>query len=236
MTDHDIALHYAPTIFFDRLETIPLRAVGYTIARQTMPSASFPKRSLTVRENASFVIEYAYYWNYDIQHGYDLEHIWVTVGKDGRVMNAEGSFHGAYLNLFAPDLTCARPPIGDSVEAFCQPGKHAFLPNGQLFRLIPGWFESCNAHCGGAILIGNPFSAQYSPTRKICASPTQEENQQCERYIKEHLAFEPSMEFTMTMPETVEYMPWPELYAKIPEWIRDECARVKKIYEGVSRS
>ena len=94
MNDRELALAYAPIIHFDEAETIPLRAVGYTIAHNTMRSDSFPKRELTVPIGASCVIEYAYYWDYDIQHMYDLEHIWIMVGEKGEVMDAEGSFHG----------------------------------------------------------------------------------------------------------------------------------------------
>ena len=46
MTDHELALRYAPIVHFDRNETIPLRAVGYTVAREPMRSLSFPKREL----------------------------------------------------------------------------------------------------------------------------------------------------------------------------------------------
>lgn len=235
MTDHELALCYAPIVHFDRNETIPLRAVGYTIARETMRSLSFPKRDLLVPQGAACVIEYAYYWDYDIGHGYDLEHIWVTVGKNGQVMAAEGSFHGQYLNLYIPALSCCKPLLGDHVQADCQPGKHAFLPDGQLFRLIPYWFECCNQYAGGPILIGNPFSAKFSPTGEDLFSPTAEENAQCIRYLKETLAFEPAMEFTKDAPDTVAYMPWEEMYEKIPQWIRMECARLKALYQGEER-
>ena len=135
MTEQELALRYAPIVHFDQNETIPLQAVGYTIAKETTRSQSFPKREIVVPQDAAFVIEYAYYWDYDIQHMYDLEHIWVTVSGDGQVMDAEGSFHGKYLKLLLPELPGALLPAQGHVHAFCQPGKHAFMPNGQLFRL-----------------------------------------------------------------------------------------------------
>ena len=103
MTEQELALRYAPIVHFDQNETIPLQAVGYTIAKATTRSQSFPKREIVVPQDAAFVIEYAYYWDYDIQHMYDLEHIWVTVSGDGQVMDAEGSFHGKYLKLLLPE-------------------------------------------------------------------------------------------------------------------------------------
>jgi hypothetical protein len=228
MTDHEIALMYAPKVYFDRNETIPLRAVGYTIARETMPSPSFARKMLTVPSQAGFAVEYAYYWDYDIEHMYDLEHIWVTVDGHGEVMGAQASFHGFYFNLFAPQIPFARVE-GRHVAAYCQPGKHAFLPEGQLFRLIPGWFESCNVNCGGPVLIGGPFRADANGG-KDAYSPSEEDHLNSRRFLRENRAFEPSMQFTETQPDTVEYMPWERLRQAIPEWVNAECARLREMY------
>lgn len=232
MTDHELALRYAPIVHFDKKETIPLRAVGYTIARQTIRSVSFPKREIHVPDKAAFVIEYAYYWDYDIGHGYDLEHIWVTIGHDGKLIDSEGSFHGWFFKLYVPELSIAKPVIDERVQADCQPGKHAFLPNGEIFRLIPNWFECCNTYAGGPILIGNPFSAAHSLSGKDIFTPTKEEDERCARYLKEHYAFAPTLEFTQDAPDNVLYMPWKELFNSIPQWISQECARLKVYYEG----
>ena len=91
MTDAELALRFAPILHFDRAETIPLQAVGYTVFRETARSLSFPGRTVPVPENAACVIEYALFWLYDSQHMYDLEHIWVTVSPKNEVLNAEGS-------------------------------------------------------------------------------------------------------------------------------------------------
>lgn len=221
MTDLELALRYQPIIHFDRAETIPLTAFGYTIFRETRRSASFPKREVQVPEGA-LVIEYACWWDYDIQHMYDLEHIWVTV-KDGKVVYAEGSFHGKYLVLWTPDMPFAHPVLDGHVQAYCQPGKHAFLPDGQMFRIIPGWYESCNSHSGGHILVGGPFGGVYAPT--------EEENALCERYIRDHLAFEPTMDFSQPMPAHVDMMTWDEMVAWIPGRVAAECARIKELYK-----
>ena len=223
MTDLELAQTYLPIIHFDRAETIPLLAVGYTIFRETRRSASFPKRMVEVSLDAACVIEYACYWDYDIQHMYDLEHLWVTVGHDGALLHAEGSFHGKYLNLYDPGLPCRKPENGRA-HAFCQPGKHAFLPEGQLFRLVPHWFECCNAECGGEVLVGGPFQGAYAPTP--------EDDERCKRYIRERLAFEPTMDFSGGMPDGVRLMTWEEMAAWIPGRITAECARLKELDEG----
>ena len=223
MTDLELARAYLPIIHFDRAETIPLRAVGYTVFREGRRSESFPKRAVDVPPGAAFVIEYACYWDYDIQHMYDLEHIWVTVGPDGAPIHAEGSFHGKYLNLYDPGLP-GLPPEGRRVHAFCQPGKHAFLPEGRLFRLVPGWFECCNAESGGPVLVGGPFGGAYAPTP--------EEDERCARYIRARLAFEPTMDFSGGMPEDLRLMPWAEMAAWIPGRVAAECERLRALEEG----
>ena len=44
MTDLEIALRYSPLLYHDVNDSIPLRAVGYTVFRRTAPSVSFPGR------------------------------------------------------------------------------------------------------------------------------------------------------------------------------------------------
>ena len=231
-TDHEIALRYAPYIHFDERETIFPRAVGYTVFRETGKSASFPKRRINVPDGA-LVVEYAYYFDYDIEHMYDLEHIWVTVDSQGRVTAAEASFHGKYLVLLVPGLHGAHTPTGDHVHAFCQPGKHAFLPAGDLFRLVPGWDTCCNIGAGGPVLIGNPFCAAYSPTGKDLFVPTAEDDQNSVRYLREKLSFTPAMKFVETALDEKIYMPWETLFELIPQWIQAECDRLRTLYREV---
>lgn len=228
--DLEIALRYAPYIHFDENETVFPRAVGYTVFRKTEKSVSFPKREITVPEGAAFVVEYAYYFDYDIEHMYDLEHIWVTVDREGHVLSSEASFHGKYLVLLVPGLHGAVPPTGDHVHAFCQPGKHAFLPAGDLFRIVPRWDVCCMEEAGGPVLIGNPFCAEYSPTHKDLFTPTPADDAHSRKYLREALSFRPAMRFRETVLADEIYMPWNELYALIPQWIAEECQRLSSLY------
>ena len=227
--DLTIALDYAPIIHFDEQETIPVRAVGYTVFRETKKSVSFPGRMVKVPENAAFTVEYAYYFDYDIEHMYDLEHIWITVGKDGEVLASEASFHGKYLVLLVPGLHGSLPPTGNHVHAFCQPGKHAFLPAGELFRLVPGWEESCR-EAGGPVLIGNPFSAAYSPTGQDLFVPTPRDDAHSRRWLQERLSFQPTLRFEEKELGAELYLPWAELFKLIPNWIAEECRRLDRAF------
>ena len=226
----DFVCQYAPYIHFDEGETIFPRAVGYTVFQQTGPSLSFPGRVISVPQSALCVIEYAYYFDYDIEHMYDLEHIWVTVGKDGKAQAAEASFHGKYLVLLVEGLHGAIEPTETHVHAFCQPGKHAFLPAGDLFRLVPRWNVCCMEEAGGPVLIGNPFNAVHSPTGKDLFVPTARDDAHSKRYIREKLAFKPTMRFRETVLDGRLYMPWETLFDCIPKWIGEECRRLNLLY------
>lgn len=218
MHDKRLAVKYAPIIHFDKAETIPLAAVGYTVFREALRSDSFPKRIVTPDE-CGLVIEYALYWDFDIQHMYDLEHIWVYVAADGQVTCAEASFHGKYLTLWEPEMSFARLLEETRVHAFCQPGKHAFLPDGQLFRLIPGWQECCREAAGGPVLMGGPFAGAYQPTP--------EDDRRCEKYIRANCAFTPTLVFdggTVIAEELLR--PWEALKAEIPGRIAALCGEL----------
>ena len=215
MDNMQLALQYAPIIHFDVDETIPLKKVGYTVFREEQRSDSFPKRTVKP-EDGGFVIEYALFWDYDIQHMYDLEHIWVYVAADGQVTRAEASFHGKHLTLWEPEMLFARLPEETHVHAFCQPGKHAFLPDGQLFRLIPGWFESCNAAAGGDILVGGPFAGAYQPTA--------EDHARCAAHIRKTMGFAPTLVFDEGSILPADLLcTWEELKSWIPHRIDELC-------------
>ena len=229
MEDRELALKYAPIIYFDSGETVFPRAVGYTIFTRTARSASFPGREVPVPEGAR-VPEYAYYYDYDIEHMYDLEHIWVTVDGDGKAAAAQGSFHGKYLEMLIPGLHGALAPEGNRVQVFCQPGKHAFLPAGDLARIVPGWERCCLEGAGGPVLIGNPFSAKYAPEGKDLFIPRPEDDEHSRRYLREKLAFRPTLQYVRRELDPGIYRTWKELYELIPEWIRAECRRLERLY------
>ena len=225
-TDLDLVLRYAPKLHFDRNEPIRLRAVGYTVFTETARSRSFPNRTVEVPEEADFVIEYAYYFDYDIEHMYDLEHIWVTAGKDGAV-SAQGSFHGKYLNLTGTGIPGSLSPDGTHVHAFCQPGKHAMLAAGELTRLYPGWDTCCGIKAGGPVLIGAPFSKVYAGIDLFV--PEKSDDMHSIRYIREALAFTPGLVLEERSADWI-YMPWEDLFQQIPGWIETECRRLDSLY------
>lgn len=123
MSELTSALLYFPYLYYDKKEPFPVKLVGYHIFRYTGKSLSFDREIVVDRQKVDYVIEYAIYFDYDIQHMYDLEHIWIYVGKDGTVVDAECSSHGRFLNCWR-----YRPIAEDGrrITLYSQPGKHAF--------------------------------------------------------------------------------------------------------------
>ncbi|HUV88741.1 MAG TPA: hypothetical protein VMY80_03740, partial [Anaerolineae bacterium] len=94
-----LAARYSPILRFDTREPFLPLAAGYTIFRQDGPSPSFQRgRQVELappgQPPASFAIEYAIWWDWDIGHLYELEHVWVFVDAQGRVVRGEASWHG----------------------------------------------------------------------------------------------------------------------------------------------
>jgi hypothetical protein len=217
MTDSELARRYRPWFHFDVAEPFSVDGVGYTVFRKTMRSDSFPKRSVIVRSGVECVIEYAVYFDYDIQHLYDLEHVWISVGNDGRVVDAEASFHGRYLKA----LVLNPMPFhgGTHLNIYSQPGKHAFMPSGELFRLVPDWFECCNIGAGEAGLLAMElFSGRISTSESIDRS--------VRAYIREKFAFEPTLEFEQRPVSEDLYMPWEYLFEEIPRRVETQLQMI----------
>lgn len=236
--DAALAARYAPAIAFDRLEPFLPSFAGVTIFRADAPSPSFPRR-VTLRPRfpdisadsaraiarlfpderlpevpdltAALVVEYAIWWDWDIQHLYELEHVWSYVGADGRLLYAEASWHGSYFPMLWQGAT---PRDGDRPLVYSQPGKHAFAPDPALFTGTVQERESLRRACffragsGGLLLKEDLFRGKIAKdsVRDAIAGG----------YLKGH-AFDPSFEFTrrLTVDEPM-LVSWPALYHWIP--------------------
>jgi hypothetical protein len=133
----ELAVTYAPLIRFDAREPFFPTVAGYTIftGEADSPSADYVVgRSGLPRWTQA--IEYAIWWDWDITHLYELEHVWSYVDARGELVAAEGSWHGQARAL---RLAGGTLPHKDAHPVVCsQPGKHAFAP-------APDWFEDIRA-------------------------------------------------------------------------------------------
>ena len=147
----ELVLCCQPHIYRDRKEPFPIRHIGYTVFREKGRSQSFRDLALDPAEHgAAFIIEYAVYYDYDIQHMYDLEHAWTAVREDGSLAGCWGTFHG--MRLRADGLASFRTEKGCPV-LYAEPGKHALLPDPALFCLHEEFPACCREKAGGGLLV-----------------------------------------------------------------------------------
>ncbi len=206
--DCELARRYAPVIRFDEREPFLPSVAGYTIFREKAPSASFP-REIQRADKVAFVIEYAIWWDWDIQHLYELEHVWVHVGADGDIIHAEASWHGRFHAMRGDD---GNPPLQDGrLTLYSEPGKHAFAPRpAMLLRRKATTLASCGPRAG---LMGLHVTPLFEGI-------IQDDNPLYSRLVHtwlERRRFEPSFKFSRRFDLRQAIMlPWRELFAWIP--------------------
>ena len=206
--DQELALRYAPLIRFDRREPFFPSAVGYTVFRCDDRSASFP-REIALGADAALVIEYAIWWDWDIQHLYELEHAWVSVDVGGGILDLEASWHGRFHQM--RDEHGELPLQDGRPVLYSEPGKHAFAPSpAQLLDRRATTVASCGAHAGKMGVHVTPLFAGVIHQRK----PLQ--NRLVHTYL-ESLRFEPSFDFSQCFDlREAAFAPWRSLYRWIP--------------------
>src|SRR6266496_3266854 len=213
-SDLDLARHYAPVIYFDAAEPfLPLYA-GYTVFRSTGPSPSFP-RYVSFEQPAVLAIEYAIWWDWDIQHLYELEHAWVFVDGAGAVVSVESSQHGASAaSEFA--LEDGRPVL------YAEPGKHALSSDRAcLLERKSRTALECGPRAGfGGVWITPLFRGRIAVKNPIA--------DQLVRTHLRRLAFEPRFEWSQRVEVGgLPLMPWPLLDAAIPSIVAARVAELE---------
>jgi glycerophosphoryl diester phosphodiesterase len=210
--DHALAARYAPILKFDRREPFLPLAAGYTVFRASGPSPSFPRQIQLAEVGqplAVLAIEYAIWWDWDIQHLYELEHAWVYLDAAGRVVRAEASWHGGYHDMAAGGVI---PLSGDRLTLFSEPGKHAFAPvSDWLGQRAAKTQTACTRLAGvDGLLVTRLFKG-------LIQSKTPQADRLAQTYL-ERCAFEPSFDFDQIYPFPAEALvPWPALFEWIPQ-------------------
>lgn len=221
--DGTIAAAYAPLLLFDEAEPFFPRRVGYSIIRAEGPSPSF-RRELKPPPGGA-VAEYAVYWDWDIGHYYDLEHVWVYIAPDGSVAGCEGSFHGRWLKGLLPDRSNLS---GRRAAVYSQPGKHAFSPDPIVFRLLPDADAAAGADAGReGVLVGGPVAGRVE--RKSWWDDA------ARAYLRRR-AFVPTWRFRpFTIPREL-LVPWAELDAALPSLFAEGLESLRGAGEPPDRS
>ncbi|WP_332687082.1 HAD family hydrolase [Devosia sp.] len=216
-SDRDLADRHRPVLRFDRREPyLPVR-IGYTVFRE--PGQS-PSSKFAVEPRGGVTIEYAIYYDWDIGHLYDLEHVWVHLDAHGAVAVVEASAHGRR----EPMMRKAGLPLMEGVRPilFAEPGKHAHWADPEAMRTEAG--ERLRACCDGlagheAVHRGNLFheAGAYS------ALPHQD---RLARLKMQGDRFEPSFEFST--PDTdAALVPWDDLAQFVPQRVASVMAALE---------
>ena len=209
---YDLALRHAPRIRFDRHEPFLPLAVGYTVFRQNGRSPSC-SREIALPPNAACAIEYAVWWDWDIQHLYELEHIWIYLDAKEQIVAADASWHGGFhaMRDAAGDV-----PLEDGrLTLFSEPGKHAFAP-------VPGWLlerrqttdASCGRNSGKMGVLVTPLFEGWIDDR------TPLNNNVVHAHL-ERQAFTPSYDFSQVFDlARAVLVPWETLFRWIPSRVK----------------
>ena len=212
--DLDLARRYAPVVYFDTTEPfLPLYA-GYTVFRAAGPSPSFP-RYITLDPPVALAIEYAIWWDWDIQHLYELEHAWVFVDVTGAVVGVESSQHGAAA-VGSFKLEDGRPVL------YAESGKHALASDrAQLLERRARTALECGRRAGaGGVWVTPLFRGRI-------AVKTPAADQLVRTHLR-RLAFEPRWEWSQRVAVAeLPLMPWRLLDSAIPQIIATRVAELE---------
>lgn len=206
--DQALAQRHAPRILFDASEPFLPLVVGYTVFRQNGASPSFP-REIVLPENATCAVEYAIWWDWDIQHLYELEHIWIYLDGDEQVVAADASWHDGYRAMI--DGSGSVPSEAGRVTLFSEPGKHAFAPViDWLLERKATTTAGCSVHSGKmGVLVTPLFEGIIDARRPV--------NNNVVHAHLERQAFIPSYQFSKVFElSQAVFVPWAQLFEWIP--------------------
>lgn len=214
--DLALARRHAPIIRFDYREPFLPSRVGVTLFWQCGRSPSFPGLVVDIPSRAVCTIEYAIWWDWDIQHLYELEHVWVSVGEGGELVAVKGSWHGTVRRFPNWQEEDGRPIL------FSQPGKHAFAADPRDF---PKWSTICACTIGAGImglLVKDLFAAELSSLKSKAN----------DRLIRRHLrrlSFWPTFRFDQVYLFSDDaLMSWEKLREYIPDRVAEVIRRLKE--------
>lgn len=211
---HNEIIDLFPVIKMNTREPFELLGIGYTVMDQTQKSPSF-ERKIILDDNIMCVVEYALYWNYDIEHLYDLEHIWLYFDYEMKLVNCEVSFHGKVIN----GLTEQNWVDNNKLYLYCQAGKHALAPDLNVFENWKNYRSATWETVGKDGLLITPILEERLVTNDVIDDQVKAYMQKFKFHLSE--TYE-----SMDMPQVL-FMPWPYLNHEIPQMIKEELAVIK---------
>lgn len=221
----ELAREFAPVFLFDRREPFIPSAVGVSVIDETSQSPSCRHR-VTLEYGSVRVIEYAVWWDMNIQHLCQLGHVWVYLDRDRNVVKIEASARGFFHNQLADDGTL--PIRNGRPVLFSEPGKHGFFCRLEEIEChMDRARQSCGERAGS---MNTPVQPEFG---EALAYLKPFDHFVVRRYISE-LAFNPSFEFSTRFDlREARLMPWPRLSASIPDRVRDRVSELRQNWKGL---
>lgn len=203
-----LAARHRPLLRLDANEPFRPLVVGYTVYRHEAPSVS---SKFVIHPKAATVIEYAIWYDWDIQHLYDLEHVWVHLDDAENIVAVEASRHGARRRMLRADGSL---PVEDGRPVlYLEPGKHAHWADAGEMRAKAGVLieAMCGAFSGEQ---GIHLSNLFSDRAAIGASAF---SCRLARLKLKRAAFRPAWSFSRTGDDDggIALVPW----ALLEQWV-----------------
>jgi len=229
--DLQLAARYAPILLMDDHEPFAPEVAGYRVFRAAGRSPSFP-RDIRLDQGgiqAAFAIEYALWWDWDIEHLYELEHVWVYVDARGRPVRVEASWHGRWhdLRLGLPGGVVLE---GTHPVVYVKPGKHALAAQPAEFEPLRDYItRACGRFAGsGGVWVTPLFAGRIAAKTPLA-----------DRLVHTYLQgrqFTPAFSFGQRFtfgPERL--IPWEALEAAIPARVAWWTAQLAGLYKPGER-
>lgn len=202
-----LAVAHRPLLRCCRTEPYPPNRLGWFVATKPLRS---PSSAFELVPRGAAVVEYTIWYDWDIGHLYDLEHVWVHVDDDGNVIAVEGSQHGRRVDLTGCEVEAGRPVV------YLEPGKHAIWSSPASMAAD---YSRIAAQCGpfagnDGVHVDNPFGDRG----EIVATPFEH---RLARLKLKRDAFVPAFDFSRSSPsETAPLVPWGDLATWVPGRVR----------------
>lgn len=214
-----LARRLAPVLLFSDNEPFLPSRLGVSILDVPGRSPSAPL-DITFEPGVERVIEYAIWWDWDVQHLYELEHVWLKLDGADRIVGVEASAHGGKFAMTGPDGTL--PLVDGRITLVSTPGKHAFTATPAQQDNTRELTEICCAELAGrgGLLINDMFRDAIGPVSAA-------DHRAVKRYLQAR-AFAPVFRFGQSVDlATLEMVSWEDLAAWIPGRVRDILAEIR---------
>lgn len=218
--DAALAQRLAPVIrFCDNEPFLPSR-IGISVLTEPGRSPSAPL-DVSFEPGVSKVVEYAIWWEWDIQHLYELEHVWLKLDAADQVVAVAASAHGRMQPIQGENG--ALPLENGRATLVSTPGKHAFTASvAEQLKDADSTRAACQELAGrGGVLVNDMFGQSLGGI-------TPEDHRAVKRYLQSR-SFLPASRFEQRVDlATLELVSWPDLAAWIPAQVQSVLAHVRQ--------